>query len=74
MTQAYNPGSSSFAAFFPRIRESREEDEKLGRSRSGFSTKIQIRCEGKGKPITFILSPGQRNGSIFHRTIDGTRY
>jgi transposase len=42
-----------------------EEDEKLGRSRGGFSTKIHIRCEGKGKPITFILSPGQRNESIF---------
>jgi transposase len=42
-----------------------EEDEKLGRSRGGFSTKIHLRCEGKGKPITFILSPGQRNESIF---------
>ncbi len=42
-----------------------EEEEKLGRSRGGFSTKIHIRCEGKGKPITFILSPGQRNESIF---------
>jgi transposase len=42
-----------------------EEDEKLGRSRGGFSTKIHIRCEGKGKPITFVLSPGQRNESIF---------
>ncbi|WP_334898428.1 hypothetical protein [Nostoc sp.] len=27
--------------------------------------KIHLRCEGKGKPITFILSPGQRNESIF---------
>lgn len=42
-----------------------DEDEKLGRSRGGFSTKIHIRCEGKGKPITFLLSPGQRNESIF---------
>jgi transposase len=42
-----------------------EEEEKLGRSRGGFSTKIHIRCEGKGKPITFILSPGQRNESIY---------
>lgn len=40
-------------------------EEKLGRSRGGFSTKIHIRCEGKGKPITFLLSPGQRNESIF---------
>ena len=42
-----------------------EVEEKLGRSRGGFSTKIHIRCEGKGKPITFLLSPGQRNESIF---------
>jgi hypothetical protein len=33
-----------------------EQDEKLGRSRGGFSTKIHIRCEGKGRPITFLLS------------------
>jgi len=42
-----------------------EVEEKLGRSRGGFSTKIHIRCEGKGKPMTFLLSPGQRNESIF---------
>ena len=42
-----------------------EAQEKLGRSGGGFSTKIHIRCEGKGKPITFLLSPGQRNESIF---------
>ena len=42
-----------------------ESQEKLGRSRGSFSNKIHIRCEGKGKPITFVLSPGQRNESIF---------
>jgi transposase len=42
-----------------------ESQEKLGRSRGGFSTKIHIRCEGQGKPLTFLLSPGQRNESIF---------
>lgn len=42
-----------------------EEEEKLGRSRGVFSTKIHIRCEGKGKPITFLLSSGQRNESLF---------
>ena len=41
-----------------RVASRREEEEKLGRSRGGFSTKIHIRCEGKGKPITFLLSPG----------------
>ena len=45
-------------------REGNEVEEKLGRSRGGFSTKIHIRCEGKGKPITFLLSPGQLMKSI----------
>jgi len=42
-----------------------ESQEKLGRSRGSFSSKIHSGCEGKGKPITFLLSPGQRNESIF---------
>ena len=41
------------------------EEEKLGRSRGGFSSKIHLRCEGTGKPLAFILTPGQRNESIF---------
>jgi transposase len=31
----------------------------LGRSRGGFTTKIHVRCEGTGKLITFLLTPGQ---------------
>jgi hypothetical protein len=42
-----------------------ESQEKLGRDRGGFSSKIHIGCESKGKPITFLLSPGQRKESIF---------
>ncbi len=42
-----------------------EGEEKLGRSGGGFSPKIHIRGGSKGKPITFLLSPGQRNESIF---------
>jgi len=42
-----------------------EGEEKQGRWDGGFSPKIHIRGEGKGKPITFLLSPGQRNESIF---------
>ena len=37
------------------------EAEALGRSKGGFSTKIHARAEGTGKPITFILTPGQRH-------------
>ena len=35
--------------------------EALGRSQGGFSTKIHVRCDGKGKPITFLLTPGQQH-------------
>ncbi len=35
--------------------------EALGHSQGGFSTKIHARAEGQGKPITFVLTPGQRH-------------
>lgn len=37
--------------------------EALGRSRGGFSTKLHVRIEGNGKPMTFILTPGQQHES-----------
>jgi hypothetical protein len=33
--------------------------EALGRSRGGFSTKIHLRAEVNGKPITFLITAGQ---------------
>ena len=33
--------------------------EALGRSQGGFSTKLHLRAEGKGKPLTFLLTAGQ---------------
>jgi len=33
----------------------------LGRSQGGFSTKIHFRAEGRGKPIAFLLTAGQRH-------------
>jgi transposase len=38
-------------------------DEALGRSRGGFTTKIHLRCEGYGKPVTFALTGGQVHDS-----------
>lgn len=35
------------------------EAEALGRSRGGFSTKIHVACDGMGKPVKLILTPGQ---------------
>lgn len=33
--------------------------EALGRSRGGFTTKIHARCDAKGRPLGFTLTPGQ---------------
>lgn len=35
------------------------EDEALGRSRGGFSTKVHVACDGLGKPVKIVLTPGQ---------------
>jgi transposase len=35
--------------------------EALGRGRGGFSTKVHLRAEGGGKPMTLLLTPGQRH-------------
>lgn len=35
----------------------------MGRSRGGFSTKLHLACDGKGRPLSVVLTPGQRHGS-----------
>jgi len=40
---------------------SEPQREALGRSQGGFSTKVHVRAEGRGKPMTFVLTPGQRH-------------
>jgi hypothetical protein len=37
------------------------EREALGRSQGGFSTKIHLRAEEGGRPLTFLLTAGQRH-------------
>jgi transposase len=44
-------------------REARPEDEALGRSRGGVTTKVHVRCEGYGKPVTVTLTGGQVHDS-----------
>jgi transposase len=36
----------------------------LGWSKGGFSTKIHLRVEGEGKPITFLLTVGERHETV----------
>ena len=38
--------------------------EALGRSQGGFSTKLHLRAEGHGRPITVVLTGGERNEQI----------
>ena len=38
-----------------------QQQEALGRSKGGFSTKIHIQAEGMGKPMQFVLTAGQRS-------------
>lgn len=40
-------------------KDSCAEAETLGRSRGGFGTKIHVACDGLGKPVRIILTPGQ---------------
>lgn len=35
--------------------------EALGRSQGGFGTKLHLRAEGNGKPMAFVLTPGERH-------------
>jgi transposase len=39
----------------------REDQEALGVSRGGFSTKIHLPTEGKGKPIAVLVTAGERH-------------
>lgn len=41
-----------------------QQREALGRSKGGFSTKIHLRCDDNGKPITFLLTVGERHEAV----------
>ncbi len=41
-----------------------QQREALGWSKGGFSTKIHLRCDGNGLPITFLLTAGQRHEAV----------
>ncbi len=38
--------------------------EALGRSQGGFSTKIHVRSDGNARPMTFVLTAGQRHEAV----------
>jgi transposase len=45
--------------------------EALGRSQGGFSTKVHLRIEGHGKPLTIVLTPGeQHETTVFEQLME----
>jgi hypothetical protein len=41
-----------------------QTEQALGRSRGGFNTRIHVSVDGLGKPLRFILKPGQAGDSL----------
>jgi transposase len=48
----------------PALSGGEAQDEALGRSQGGFSTKLHLRAEGGGKPIIAVLTGGERHEQI----------
>jgi transposase len=40
-------------------RQGGQDGQALGRSRGGFSTKLHLRCDARGLPLTLVLTPGE---------------
>ncbi|MGW2564460.1 IS5 family transposase [Streptomyces sp. NPDC001514] len=40
------------------------DDQALGRSRGGLTTKIHLACDGRGRPLALLITPGQRHDGI----------
>ncbi|MFF3484141.1 transposase [Streptomyces sp. NPDC002701] len=45
-------------------RQDEPDDHALGRSRGGLTTRIHLACDGKGRPLAVLVTPGQRHDSI----------
>ncbi|MFD5149161.1 transposase [Streptomyces sp. NPDC058401] len=53
-------------------RRQRELDERaLGRSRGGLTSKIHLACDGRGRPLAFVLTAGTRNDCTQAETVIG---
>lgn len=46
-----------------------QQREALGRSKGGFSTKIHLRCDGNGLPVTFLLTVGERHEAVVFESL-----
>ncbi len=53
---------------------SHPSDEGLGRSRGGLTTKFHLACDGRGRPLAIVITPGHRHDSTQLQTVlDGIR-
>lgn len=43
------------------VKKTTAEQEALGRSRGGFSTKVHAACDALGNPVRYTLTPGERS-------------
>ena len=64
MPRSFAPTSTPPALAGPAPSGGAAPDEALGRSQGGFSTKIHLRAEGHGRPITAVLTGGERHEQI----------
>ncbi|WP_373295091.1 IS5 family transposase [Streptomyces fuscichromogenes] len=51
------------------ISRTNRNDHALGRSRGGLTTKVHLACDGKGRPLAILVTPGQRHDSICTRPL-----
>ena len=64
---------ASGAPSLGRTREENSQKHGLGRSRGGYSTKLQFLTDGQGIPISVIATPGQRNeGPEFENVMEAS--
>ncbi|MEU6682865.1 IS5 family transposase [Streptomyces sp. NPDC046832] len=45
------------------------DDHALGRPRGGLTTKIHLACDGKGRPLAILVTPGQRHDGVCARPL-----
>ena len=43
--------------------------EALGYSKGGYSSKIHLRCEEHGKPVTFVVTVGERHEAVVFESV-----
>ncbi len=50
----------------------RAREQALGRSRGGFSTKLHLKTDRRGRPLKVLVTPGQQHKqTVFERLLEG---